>query len=187
MLTSDKISPNTSPDMLKEGKQGADRPARIWAKRLAKYRQADDKRAAFELILTCMAFLAIFAATIYASHTSWWLTPPGIIGGGFFLVRLFIIQHDCGHGSMFDSRRLNSWVGRLLGIVTMTPYEYWRHSHAVHHAHSGNLDHRGIGDVPTLTVSEYKARNWFGRISYRVVRHPLALFGIGPSLVFIVQ
>ena len=160
---------------------------RPWAKRLASYRQASNGRAFYELGLTLCLFVVAFGATLLMSQLSWWLTPLGIIPGAFLLVRLFIIQHDCGHGAMFASRRLNTWVGRLLGVLTMTPYEYWRHSHAVHHAHSGNLDHRGIGDVPTLTVKEYKAKGWLGRGIYRLIRHPLALFGVGPSLIFMLQ
>ena len=163
------------------------KPRRIWAKRLAEYRQASNARALFELGLTVGLFALTFAATVLLSSFSWWLTPLGIIPGSFLLVRLFIIQHDCGHGAMFSTKKLNSWVGRFLGVLTMTPYEYWRHSHAVHHAHSGNLDQRGIGDVPTLTVDEYKGRGWYGRFVYRIVRHPIALFGIGPSLIFIIQ
>lgn len=162
-------------------------PRRPWAKRLASYRQASNGRAFFELALTFGLFVTIFAATVAVSKVSWLLTPLGMIPGAFILVRLFIIQHDCGHGAMFNSRNLNTWIGRLLGVLTFTPYEYWRHSHAVHHAHSGNLDQRGIGDVPTLTVAEYTARGWIGRAAYRVVRHPLALFGVGPSLIFLLQ
>lgn len=163
------------------------KPLRIWAGRLAPFRQAKNGRAVFELLLTLALFVAVFTLTWALSLRSWWLTPLSIVPASFVLVRLFIIQHDCGHGSMFASRKLNTWVGRLIGVLTMTPYEYWRHSHAMHHAHSGNLDKRGIGDVPTLTLQEYQAKGTWGRLVYRVVRHPLALFGIGPSLIFILQ
>ena len=170
--------------------QGADTPAkreRIWAKRLSQYRQANNKRAVFELVLTLALFAMAFAGTVFMSTLAWWLAPLGMVVSAFLLVRLFIIQHDCGHGAMFSSRSVNTWVGRFLGVLTMTPYEYWRHSHAVHHAHSGNLDQRGIGDVPTLTLEEYNAKSAWGRFCYRVVRHPFALFGIGPALIFILQ
>ncbi len=170
-----------------ETSEKSNQSKRVWAKRLALYRNANNKRAMIELIMTTSLFAAAFSATVWLASISCWLVPAGMVVSAFFLVRLFIIQHDCGHGAMFGSRALNTWIGRILGVVTFTPYEYWRHSHAVHHAHSGNLDHRGIGDVPTLTVSEYKAKNWFGRLHYRVVRHPLALFGIGPSLIFIIH
>lgn len=187
MLHTTTTAPLASQDTIKPHAEAKSRPKRVWANRLSQYRQASNSRAAFELALTFGLFLAAFAGTIFLASLSWWLVPLGMVACAFLLVRLFIIQHDCGHGAMFASRGWNTWVGRLLGIVTMTPYEYWRHSHAVHHAHSGNLDHRGIGDVPTLTVQEYRAKDWFGRLQYRVVRHPLALFGVGPSLVFILQ
>jgi len=104
-----------------------------------------------------------------------------------FLVRLFMIQHDCGHGSFFPSRRANDWVGRVIGVATLTPYDHWRASHAFHHASSGNLDRRGIGDVHTLTVAEYLARSRWGRLRYRLYRHPAVMFGVGPLYLFLLQ
>ena len=103
------------------------------------------------------------------------------------LIRLFLIQHDCGHGSFFPNKLANDWVGRALGVLTMTPYDHWRRTHAIHHATSGNLDRRGIGDIKTLTVREYFARNWRGRLSYRLYRHPLVMFGIGPAYMFLIE
>ena len=103
------------------------------------------------------------------------------------LVRLFMIQHDCGHGSFLPSKAANEWVGRAIGVVTMTPYDHWRRCHAIHHATSGNLDRRGIGDIKTLTVREYFARNWRGRLRYRLYRHPLVMFGIGPAYLFLIE
>jgi omega-6 fatty acid desaturase (delta-12 desaturase) len=98
-----------------------------------------------------------------------------------------MIQHDCGHGSFFPSKPANDWVGRAIGVVTMTPYDHWRRSHAIHHATSGNLDRRGIGDIDTLTVSEYFARNWRDRLGYRLYRHPLVMFGVGPLYLFLIE
>jgi omega-6 fatty acid desaturase (delta-12 desaturase) len=103
------------------------------------------------------------------------------------MLRVFIIQHDCGHQAMFTSQEVNHWVGRVLGIITLTPYDYWRHAHAKHHASSGNLDKRGFGDIDTLTVDEYKARSWLGRLAYRVYRHPVVMFVIGPAYIFMLQ
>ena len=160
---------------------------RVWAQRLAPYRKADNGRAFFELGLTFGLFAAAIAASAALLQISAWLLPFGLIPAAFLLVRLFIIQHDCGHGAMFSSRALNTWVGRMLGVLTWTPYEYWRHSHAVHHAHSGNLDQRGIGDVPMLTVAEYRAKGPLSRLSYRLVRHPAVLFGLGPAFVYLLQ
>jgi acyl-lipid omega-6 desaturase (Delta-12 desaturase) len=102
-------------------------------------------------------------------------------------VRLFMIQHDCGHGSFFRRRWANDWTGRAIGVLTLTPYGYWRRSHAVHHASSGNLDRRGIGDITTWTVREYIARPRWRRLAYRLYRHPLVMFGIGPAYLFLVQ
>ena len=104
-----------------------------------------------------------------------------------FLLRLFMIQHDCGHGAFFSRRRTNDWVGRVIGVFTLTPYDYWRRTHAIHHTTSGNLDPRGIGDVDTLTVGEYRARSRWDRLKYRLYRHPLVMFGIGPAYLFFLQ
>src|SRR5690606_6576883 len=104
-----------------------------------------------------------------------------------FLVRLFLIQHDCGHGAFFRRRFANDWVGRALGILTLTPYDYWQRSHAIHHATSGNLVHRGIGDIDTLTVREYLALSWWRRLRYRLYRNPLVMFGLGPAYLFVLQ
>ncbi len=101
------------------------------------------------------------------------------------MLRLFIIQHDCGHGSLFTSKKANDWLGRILGIFTFTPYEYWRVQHAGHHASSGDLDRRGIGDIDTLTVKEYLQRGKLRRLLYRLYRNPVVLFGLGPSYMFI--
>ena len=101
-----------------------------------------------------------------------------------FLLRLFCIQHDCGHGSFFGNRTLSDWTGRTLGVLTLTPYDVWRRTHSIHHSHAGDLDERGIGDVMTLTVEEYHQRSRFGQLLYRAYRHPLVMFGIGPTYLF---
>jgi omega-6 fatty acid desaturase (delta-12 desaturase) len=98
-----------------------------------------------------------------------------------------MIQHDCGHGSFFRSRVANDWVGRAIGVVTLTPYDYWRHNHARHHANSGNLDHRGLGDIDTLTVREFLAQSRWRRILYRLYRHPMVMFGVGPTYLFVLK
>ena len=111
------------------------------------------------------------------------LTVPA----GAFLLRLFLIQHDCGHGAFFPGRASNDWVGRFLGVLTFTPYDYWRRSHAIHHASTGNLDARGVGDVDTLTVAEYRALGRTRRFLYRLYRHPIVLFGFGPAYLFLLR
>jgi omega-6 fatty acid desaturase (delta-12 desaturase) len=104
-----------------------------------------------------------------------------------FLVRLFILQHDCGHGALFARRGINDWTGRVIGVFTLTPYDYWRRTHAIHHATAGNLDKRGIGDIKTLTVREYCALSWWGHVRYRLYRHPVVMFGLGPAWLFVCQ
>jgi omega-6 fatty acid desaturase (delta-12 desaturase) len=123
----------------------------------------------------------------YASlQVGYWLTLLLAVPTAFLLVRLFIVQHDCGHGSFFRSPRAADVVGSVLGVLTLTPYHYWKRTHALHHATSGKLDHRGFGDINTLTVEEYFASSRWERFKYRVYRHPLVLFGIGPVLHFFV-
>jgi omega-6 fatty acid desaturase (delta-12 desaturase) len=116
-----------------------------------------------------------------------WLPFVLAVPAASLVVRLFMIQHDCGHSAFFSSRKANDWTGRILGILTLTPYDVWRHSHAIHHAASGNLDRRGIGDIDTLTVKEYLSRSEWGRRRYRLYRHPLVMFGLGPAYLFFLQ
>jgi acyl-lipid omega-6 desaturase (Delta-12 desaturase) len=158
--------------------------AKSWASRLAPYRQSSNRRAAFEVLLTLALFVACWIATYQAYLFSAWLAVPMVVVSAGFLVRLFMLQHDCGHLSMFTSKQTNDWVGRALGILTVTPYDYWRHSHAMHHAGSGNLDRRGMGDIKTMTLAEYEALGFWGRVGYRLYRNPITLFVIGPVYVF---
>jgi acyl-lipid omega-6 desaturase (Delta-12 desaturase) len=158
---------------------------KAWLKILAGYRQPRATRSAFELAVTAIPF-ALFWAAAWAAVRYGFL--PGLIlvvPAAAFLLRLFMIQHDCGHGSFFARRRLDDWVGRTIGILTLTPYDYWRRAHAEHHASAGNLDERGVGDIETLTIAEYNARSRRGRLAYRLYRHPAVMFGIGPAWLFI--
>src|SRR5207253_607440 len=124
----------------------------------------------------------------YASlRVGYWLTLLLAVPAAFFLIRLFIIQHDCGHAAFFRSTRTADIVGSILGVLTLTPYHYWKKTHALHHATSGNLEHRGFGDIDTLTVDEYLARSRWERFKYRVYRHPVVLFGVGAVLHFFVR
>ena len=127
--------------------------ARDWAQAILPYRRASAARGVFELIVTFPPFVAIWTTMmIAASHGQFWLSFALAPVAAGLLIRLFLIQHDCGHGSFFPSKLANDWVGRTLGVLTMTPYDHWRRSHAIHHATSGNLARRGIGDIKTLTV-----------------------------------
>ncbi len=162
-------------------------PTGDFLKLLARYRNPNHGRSIFELFVTGVPFIVLWAAAWWVSSISYWLTIAVSILAAVFLVRLFMIQHDCGHGAFFRVRSANDWVGRVLGVLTFTPYEVWRRGHAAHHATSGNLDKRGVGDVDTLTVNEYQALPWFRRLIYRLYRHPFILFGIGPAYYFILR
>jgi omega-6 fatty acid desaturase (delta-12 desaturase) len=161
-------------------------PARSWSARLAPYRGPDLRRSVWQLASTASLFVLAWTLMYASLRVSYALTLLLAVPTAFLLVRLFIIQHDCGHGSFFKSARASNVVGAVLGVFTMTPYQYWRRTHAMHHATSGNLEHRGHGDIDTLTVREYLARDRWGRFTYRVYRHPLVLFGIGAVLQFVV-
>lgn len=159
--------------------------ARDWAAALAKYRQPSTVRSLFELTLTLGLLLVLLAAALWSMRASIALTVVfGILASGP-LVRLFMIQHDCSHGAFFKSKRANNWTGRIIGVLTLTPYDVWKQSHLIHHSTHGNLDRRGIGDIMTLTVEEYNTRSFLGRLAYRLYRHPLILFGVGPVFIFL--
>ena len=161
--------------------------ARTWFQRLAPYRTAEDGRAVYELLITLIPFFALWAGIWGLMQAGHYWGVLGFIPAGGLLVRLFIIQHDCGHQSRFSNRRVNDWVGRFIGILTLTPYDHWKRGHALHHAGSGNLDRRGMGDdILTMTVEEYEASSKLERLKYRLYRHPLVMFGIGPAFVFFI-
>jgi len=162
-------------------------PPRDWIAILAKYRDPDRGRSIFEMLITAIPFVLLWGAAWYASSISYWLTLIIALPTAGFLVRLFMIQHDCGHGAFFRDRASNDWTGRIIGIFTMTPYDVWQRSHAIHHSTTGNLDRRGFGDITTLTVREYQGLSWIRRLGYRLYRSPLVLFGLGPAFLFIVQ
>jgi acyl-lipid omega-6 desaturase (Delta-12 desaturase) len=128
-----------------------------WPSVLARYREPSCVRSIVELVITAVPFVIFWILMWAALGTGHWIGLLLAVPAAGFLVRLFMIQHDCGHGSFFRRRRANDWVGRVIGVLTLTPYDFWRHSHALHHANSGNLDHRGFGDIDTLTVREFLA------------------------------
>lgn len=159
-----------------------------WIRRLAAYRTPRGVRSGIELGITSVPFTAGWVLMLLALYFGQvWLYALLVLPTAGLLVRLFMIQHDCGHGSFFPNRRGNDWTGRIIGILTLTPYDHWRAAHAVHHATSGNLDKRGIGDVETLTVTEYLSRSRLGRLRYRLYRHPVVLFGLGPIYMFMLR
>jgi acyl-lipid omega-6 desaturase (Delta-12 desaturase) len=161
---------------------------RTWTQILRSYHQPSTARSLFELTITALPLAALWgAAWLVFSLGYWWATILIAFPAAGFLVRLFMIQHDCGHGSFCPKRWTNDWLGRAIGVITLTPYDFWRRTHAIHHATSGNLDRRGIGDVDTLTVREYLESSHWGRWKYRLYRNPLILFVLGPVYVFLLR
>jgi acyl-lipid omega-6 desaturase (Delta-12 desaturase) len=154
---------------------------------LSGYREPSHGRSVIEILITVLPFISLWLLMWWSlrfGHGIYLLLSVPTAG---FLVRLFMIQHDCGHGSFFRHRVANDWVGRVIGVFTLTPYDFWRRTHGIHHATSGNLDRRGVGDIDTLTVREYLALSRWRRLAYRLYRHPVVLFGIGPAYLFILR
>jgi acyl-lipid omega-6 desaturase (Delta-12 desaturase) len=158
-----------------------------WPKIMLRYRQPNRWRSVFELGVSFLPFAIFWGAAIGCVAFGFWWGLVFTVPAAGFLVRLFMIQHDCGHGAFFASRHADDWTGRLIGILTLTPYDYWRRTHAQHHATSGNLDKRGIGDVATLTVAEYRGLTRWAQLRYRLYRHPVVMFGLGPLWIFLLQ
>jgi omega-6 fatty acid desaturase (delta-12 desaturase) len=161
--------------------------ARDWVKVLSGYREPNTIRSSFELAVTASVFILLWVLAWRALEISAWLTLGIALCNAGFLLRLFAIQHDCGHNAFLKNRFMSAWLGRVIGVVTLTPFDVWRRSHAMHHSSSGNLGRRGMGDVHTLTVAEYHGRSPIGRLMYRLYRNPLVLFGLGPGYLFFLQ
>jgi omega-6 fatty acid desaturase (delta-12 desaturase) len=162
--------------------------ARRLAAMLRSFVEPRPARAIVELVLSATPFLAFTAAAAAGIYYLSWAFLVLSLPAGAFLMRLFIIQHDCGHGSFFRRPQVNDAIGRVIGVLTFTPYAYWRRMHARHHATSGNLDRRGSGgDIDLLTVAEYRGLPRWRRLAYRLGRDPLVLFGLGPVYVFLLK
>ena len=167
-----------------------DEPARspeYWKQVLAPFKGADTRRSLGQLAVTAGLYLTGWTLMLWSLDVHYALTLVLALPMAGLLMRLFIIQHDCGHGSYFRSRRARDAVGFVLGVMTLTPYQYWRRTHAYHHAHSGDLDFRGLGDVDTITVREYRELTGPKRLAYRLYRHPLVLLGLGPAFQFLIK
>ena len=156
-----------------------------WRPVVAKYARPDLWRSIWQVVNTLVPYAALFYLSMRSLEISFWLTLPLSILTAGFMVRTFIIFHDCGHGSFFKSKTANTWLGRITGLLVFTPYYRWKHDHAIHHATAGNLDKRGKGDVYTMTVEEYLAAPWWKRLGYRVMRQPVFMFIFGSVIVFI--
>jgi len=153
---------------------------RRWRDIVARYQTPSVRAAVIQICTTVLPFVGLLVLMYFAVSLSYWLVLLLALPAAGLLLRVFIIMHDCGHGSFLPSRRWNDIVGFITGVLTLTPYVQWRREHAIHHATSGNLEERGWGDITTLTVREYLSRSRWGRFCYRLYRNPVVLFGLGP-------
>ncbi len=153
---------------------------------LAPYAQPRLARSVLEIVTSVVPYLALSVLMYFSLGASPLLTLALALPAAGFLVRTFVIFHDCTHGSLLGSKRANRYVGSFMGLFVLSPFARWRHDHAVHHASSGDLERRGVGDILTLTVSEYWARSPRGRLAYRLIRNPVVMFGLGPVIAMII-
>ncbi|MGG1440705.1 fatty acid desaturase [Brevibacillus laterosporus] len=158
-----------------------------WRKQIAPYEKSQIKYSVRQLINTLIPFCLLWYGAYLCLSVSYWLSLVLIVPAGGFLIRIFIIFHDCCHYSFFKNRKANEIVGLITGILTCCPYEQWKRSHSIHHATSSNLNKRGTGDVWTLTVDEYVALSPSKRLFYRLYRNPFIMFGLGPIYVFLID
>ncbi|MEK7781719.1 MAG: fatty acid desaturase, partial [Verrucomicrobiota bacterium] len=166
-----------------EGAEPAD--ASAWKEIVLRYQKPSVPRAVWQMVNTILPYVGLWVAMYFTTKISWWLTIPLAILAGGLTVRMFIIFHDCGHGSFFKSQTANHIVGAITGVLTFTPYYHWRWEHAIHHSSSGDLDRRDTGDVWTLTVQEYIESSRWRRFSYKLARNPFILFVIAPMVLFL--
>jgi len=171
---------------MKQHLQGAAAHYAGWQAIVAKYQQPNLRKSLWQVGNSFGGFFLGWALMYLSLSVGYWLTLLLAFPTAGFLVRIFIIQHDCGHGSFFKARYANDSTGIISGILTMVPYRYWRKSHATHHAHHAELEERGIGDIWTMTVEEYGAANWWWRLVYRGFRNPFFLFLIAPTINFVI-
>jgi acyl-lipid omega-6 desaturase (Delta-12 desaturase) len=158
----------------------------FWAETLAPYARPRLARSLVDIVTSVVPYLALSVLIYNVIGVSVFLALALAIPTAGFLVRTFVVFHDCSHGSLLPSKRANAYVGAVLGLMVLAPFHRWRHDHAVHHASSGDLERRGVGDLPTLTVAEYRARTRRSRLAYRAFRNPLVMFGIGPIIAMVI-
>jgi acyl-lipid omega-6 desaturase (Delta-12 desaturase) len=158
----------------------------LWREGLAAYARPRTLRSIGDVVTSVAAYLALCVAIYLVLRVSLLLALVLAPVAAVFLLRTYIVFHDCSHGSFLPSRRGNVWLGTLCGLLVLSPFVRWRHDHAVHHAVSGDLDKRGVGDIRTLTVAEYYALGWRGRAGYRLLRNPILMFGLGPLFAMVI-
>jgi omega-6 fatty acid desaturase (delta-12 desaturase) len=173
-------SPGATSSALEEAKK-------TWRQAVAAYQEPDLRRTLWQLINSIGGYLVLLVVAYRLLSVSYWLALPVQVLAAGFLIRVFIIFHDCGHGSLFRSKTANELVGYLTGILTFTPYHDWRIEHARHHATAGDLDRRGLGDIWTMTVSEYREAPWHLRLGYRLYRNPIVMLGVGPLFTLLIK
>jgi omega-6 fatty acid desaturase (delta-12 desaturase) len=156
-------------------------------KSVAPFEQSNTKSSVRQLLNTFLPFFLLWVAAYFSLSVSYWLTLLFAILASGFVIRIFIVFHDCCHQSFFKSRKANEILGTIAGVLTLFPYHQWRHSHSLHHATSSNLDKRGVGDMWLYTVKEYFAASLWKRLAYRLYRSPFIMFGIGPIVTFVIQ
>ena len=157
-----------------------------WRAILTPYERPDNRRSLLQLAVTLVLYGAAWAVLLRSVEVGYWATAIVALPAAGLMVRLIIIQHDCSHGSYFTSQRACNAVGTVVAMLSLTPYDYLKRVHVAHHAHSGNLDRRAGGDIPTLTVAEYAALGWWRRLGYRLIRNPFVLMGVLTPLQFVV-
>lgn len=165
----------------------APRDLREIARHLATFRRPSNLRGLYEIAVSVIPLALLWLLMWRSLHIHYAMTLLLALPAAGFLLRLFLIQHDCGHGAFFRGRRANDWVGRCIGVLTLSPYNLWRRGHATHHAGTGNLDRRGTGDVDTLTVCEFRKLGFWGQLRYRLYRNPAVMFGLGPAWLFFLR
>jgi omega-6 fatty acid desaturase (delta-12 desaturase) len=151
------------------------------------YQHANPRHSVFQLFNTLLPYIALWVIMYFSLGVSYWLTLLLAIPAAGFLVRIFIFFHDCGHNSFFPKKSTNQWVGFFLGLLVFTPSLHWWHEHNLHHATAGNLDKRGVGDVTTMTLEEYRLAPPMQKLGYRLFRHPLIMFVLGPIFMFLIR
>ena len=185
-VIADTAVPSESPAAEETHVCDVPRAPRGWHESLAAYARPRRLRSLVDFITSVVAYLAMSVAAYYALKVSPALALALAPVTAVFLLRTYIVFHDCSHGSFLASRRGNAWLGTFCGLLVLSPFVRWRHDHAVHHATSGDLDKRGVGDLPTLTVAEYQQRSRRGRLGYRIIRSPVVMFGLGPAFAMII-
>src|SRR5689334_4905429 len=167
------------------GAANPDKPT--WKQIVAEYQNPSLQRSLWQVANTLIPYFVLLTLMYVSLSYSYWIALALALPAGGLLTRAFIIFHDCGHGSFFTSQRANNALGMICGLLVFTPYYQWRFEHAIHHATSGDLDRRGVGDILTLTVGEYIQLSRWGRFKYRLYRSPIVMLGIGPWFTFLIS